>query len=169
MEKDSYILTSNLISSRGKDFILSSRKFNESLESKIFEWVHKNYNNEVKVGITGLAFKGRPVTSDLRGSNSVNLCKYFNNSKYNLNLHDFSANKKEVIDLKLGDYFEDFNSFVNESEIIIIANNHPSYYLNNFEVDLNNKVIIDIWSVLDKEYFNSLPNLKYYTLGNLFI
>jgi UDP-N-acetyl-D-mannosaminuronic acid dehydrogenase len=169
LEKDSYILTSNLIASRGKDFILNSRKFNESLESKVFNWVDKNYNNSIKVGITGLAFKGKPVTSDLRGSNSVNLCRYFKSKDYKLNLHDFSANKKEVIDLKLGDYFDDFNNFVEDSEIIIIANNHPSYYLNNFEVDLKNKIIIDVWSVLDKEYFNSLTNVKYFTLGNLFI
>ncbi len=169
LEKDSYILTSNLVSSRGKDFILNSRKFNESLEAKVFNWVEKNYDNSIKIGITGLAFKGKPVTSDLRGSNSVNLCKYFNEKDYKLNVHDFAANKKEIIDLKLGDYFEDFNSFIDDSEIIIIANNHPSYYLNNFEIDLNNKIIIDVWSVLDKEYFNSLVNVKYFTLGNLFI
>jgi UDP-N-acetyl-D-mannosaminuronic acid dehydrogenase len=169
LEKDSYILTSNLVSSRGKDFILNSRKFNESLESKVFNWVEKNYNNSIKVGITGLAFKGKPVTSDLRGSNSINLCKYFKNKDYSLNLHDFSANKEEVIELKLGNYIDDFNKFVESSEIIIIANNHPNYYLNNFEIDLKNKIIIDVWSVLDKEYFNSLENVKYYTIGNLFI
>lgn len=169
LEKDSYILTSNLVSSNGKDFILNSRKFNESLESKIFNWVDKNFNNSKKIGITGLAFKGKPVTSDLRGSNSVNLCKLFANKNYKLNLHDFSANKKEVIDLKLGDYFEEFNTFIDNSEIIIIANNHPNYYLNNFELDLRNKIIIDIWSVLDKEYFSSLKDVRYFTLGNLFI
>ena len=169
LEKDSYILTSNLTASMGKDFILNSRKFNESLESKVFKWVDEKYKNTVKVGITGLAFKGKPVTSDLRGSNSINLCKYFKNKNYNLNLHDFSANKKEIINLKLGDHFDDFNNFIEDSEIIIIANNHPSYYLNNFEIDLKNKTIIDVWSVLDKEYFNSLENVKYYTIGNLFI
>ncbi len=169
LEKDSYILTSNLLNSNGKDFVLNSRKFNESLEYKIFNWVQKNFNNSYRIGITGLAFKGKPVTSDLRGSNSINLCKYFINEEFNLNLHDFSANKNEIIEMNLGDYYESFNKFIEDSDVIIISNNHPSYYLYNFELDLKNKIIIDLWSVLDKEYFNSIPNVKYYTLGNLFI
>jgi UDP-N-acetyl-D-mannosaminuronic acid dehydrogenase len=169
LEKDSYILTSNLLNSSGKDFVLNSRKFNENLEYKIFDWVQKNFNNSHRIGITGLAFKGKPVTSDLRGSNSINLCKYFINEEFNLNLHDFSANKNEIIEMNLGDYYESFNEFIKDSDVIIISNNHPNYYLYNFELDLKNKIIIDLWSVLDKEYFNSLTNVKYYTLGNLFI
>jgi UDP-N-acetyl-D-mannosaminuronate dehydrogenase len=105
----------------------------------------------------------------LRGSNSINLCKYFINEEFNLNLHDFSANKNEIIEMNLGDYYESFNEFIKDSDVIIISNNHPNYYLYNFELDLKNKIIIDLWSVLDKEYFNSLTNVKYYTLGNLFI
>ena len=66
-----------MISCEGRDFVLKARKFNESLEDDIVHWmINKiNANNVSRIGITGLAFKGKPDTSDLRGSSSVNIIK----------------------------------------------------------------------------------------------
>ena len=73
LEKDAYILTENMIESTGKQFVLNSRKYNESLEDKLVNWVVKNFNINDKICISGLAFKGVPDTSDLRGSSSISI------------------------------------------------------------------------------------------------
>jgi hypothetical protein len=75
LEKDAYILTENMTESTGKQFVLNSRKYNESLEDKLVNWVVKNFNNKDKICISGLAFKGIPDTSDLRGSSGINIAQ----------------------------------------------------------------------------------------------
>ena len=60
---------------KGKDFVLGARKHNESIDSQICEWIIDKLNDDKfkSIGITGMAFKGTPDTSDLRGSPSLNI------------------------------------------------------------------------------------------------
>ena len=169
LEKDPYILASNLSNNEGKHFVLNSRRFNENLEQRIFNWIQNNVDRSDVIAISGLAYKGTPVTSDLRGSNAVNLCMLLKDDGYSLKIHDFSANKEEMQDLNVGEYFSDFNNIINDSEIIIIANNHPGYQSLFFDKSFKPRILIDVWGVLDKDLFSSLQGIKYYTIGNLFI
>ena len=76
LEKDAYILTENIMDGVTKDFILNARAINESLEDATVNWVIDNVGPSTKVNkivLSGMAFKGTPETSDLRGSSSVNI------------------------------------------------------------------------------------------------
>ena len=92
LEKDPYILTHNMKDSEGKRFVINARKYNESLEDKIVQWALKicgKFSLPKRVCVSGLAFKGVPDTSDLRGSNSVNICRKLKDQGFALDLHDF--------------------------------------------------------------------------------
>ena len=74
LEKDAYILINNMPECDSRNFILAARRFNESLEDIVVEWVKKRIGGSDKgkiVALSGMAFKGQPETSDLRGSSSV--------------------------------------------------------------------------------------------------
>ena len=104
LEKDAYILINNMPECDSKNFILSARKFNESLEDLVVEWVKKKIGTPSKgkiIAISGMAFKGQPETNDLRGSSSVYIAKKLKKLGYCLNLHDFVAIPEEIIALNL--------------------------------------------------------------------
>ncbi|MBQ9487963.1 MAG: hypothetical protein IJU91_09230 [Selenomonadaceae bacterium] len=77
LEKDAYILTNNMPESESKKFILTARKISESLEDVVVDWVTRHVENSSNkpLVLSGMAFKGRPETSDLRGSSSVNIAR----------------------------------------------------------------------------------------------
>ena len=77
LEKDAYILVDNMETSPGKSFVLEARKYNEKLEETVSNWIIKKIkDNKINsIGLSGFAFKGRPATSDLRGSSSLNILK----------------------------------------------------------------------------------------------
>ena len=77
LEKDAYILTNNMPESESKKFILTARKISESLEDVVVDWVtrHVEKSSNKPLVLSGMAFKGRPETSDMRGSSSVNIAR----------------------------------------------------------------------------------------------
>ena len=106
LEKDAYILTNNMEECGSKDFILGARKFNESLEDIVVDWVEKKIGEaclDKVVTLSGMAFKGIPETSDLRGSASVYIARKLKKKGYVLRLHDFVADLDEMKALELGE------------------------------------------------------------------
>lgn len=92
LEKDAYILTDNMPDCASKNLILSARKISESLEDLVVEWVKRHVGAATKpLVLSGMAFKGRPETSDLRGSSAVNIARKLFAAGYSLRLHDFVA------------------------------------------------------------------------------
>lgn len=174
LEKDAYILINNMKDCPGKDFILASRKFNESLEDMVVEWVEKRVTDGKKkkvIAISGMAFKGIPETSDLRGSSSVYIAEKLLKMGYSLNLHDFVANRNEVEALNLGKYFDNLYDACEGTEVLLILNNHRKYstietkkVLKKFN---NNFAILDIWDVCTNLKYDE--NVDISTLGNMFI
>ncbi len=168
LEKDAYILTNNMVDCLSKEFILNARQVNESLEDEVVEWVKKRVgvpSENIFITLSGMAFKGRPETSDLRGSSSVNIARKLNNLGYKLKLHDFVANVAEMENLKLGKSYSDLNIACENSVALIVLNNHRNYLeIETIENLAENAVILDTWNVCNKlheKYFNV------YTLGNI--
>lgn len=169
LEKDAYILTNNLPPSKGKDFIISARKYNESLEEKVLKWIKLNDSHSMpikKICISGLAFKGEPSTSDLRGSNSLNIAKKLYDHGYELSLHDFFAIPSEVRELNLGNFSEDLYEAAQNCSCLLVLNNSKRYL--SIEAEKLDSImskgyfILDAWGVLD--YFECD---NYYTLGSI--
>jgi UDP-N-acetyl-D-mannosaminuronic acid dehydrogenase len=68
LEKDSYILSQSF-AGKHTDLLLGARYLNEEFPSKAIEFIAQHETSKTtKVLVCGAAFKGKPVTSDTRGS-----------------------------------------------------------------------------------------------------
>jgi nucleotide sugar dehydrogenase len=71
LEKDPYILAQSLKDSKARDLLLDCRSVNEELITLALGHIReifKNTTGPLKILLCGLAFKGKPLTSDTRGS-----------------------------------------------------------------------------------------------------
>jgi UDP-N-acetyl-D-mannosaminuronic acid dehydrogenase len=171
LEKDPHILTHNLKSSKGKDFILNARKYNESLEDSVVNWIVK-VTKKLKTnsfGITGLAFKGKPDTSDLRGSSGINISRKLKNLGFKLALHDFIVDKDELSNI--GEPYSNLYEMTKELSLLVILNNNRRYNeldLKKIEAGMKKpKIIFDCWNCIDDKLNNT--NLNVLNLGDLFL
>jgi UDP-N-acetyl-D-mannosaminuronic acid dehydrogenase len=174
LEKDPYILTHNMKDSDGKRFVINARKYNESLEMKIVQWAIKicdQYKLPRKVCVSGLAFKGIPDTSDLRGSNSVNICNRLKQLDFDLDLHDFFAIKEEVDALGIGKFTDDIYEASEGHSILLIWNNNVRYsrmdVVQLIKGMKDNALILDAWGVID--YLENVDShqVEVFTLGTI--
>ena len=174
LQKDAYILINNMPECASKDFIVSGRKYNESMEDMIVKWV-KDYVGKPdecgKITLSGMAFKGRPETSDLRGSSSVYIARKLIKCGYKLNIHDFVANPDEMRSLSVGDYYENIYDACTDSSALLILNNHKKYNTLQDNPIFHKKNpdyrILDAWNVCTELHFCESLSIK--TLGDLFI
>jgi len=168
LEKDAYILTTPFNYDVEKNFVLGARKYNESLENKVCAWVEKNYSNKSKILLSGLAFKGRPETSDLRGSPSVSIAKKLKAKGYNLNLHDFCVNDQDLTSEKIGDVVSDIYSVNNNYACILILTNHKEYQ--NIDIDAlfqntdSKTKVFDLWN--NFKNYEGIMKKNIITFGN---
>jgi len=171
LEKDAYILTNNMEECASKDFILGARKFNESLEDIVVNWVERKAgkgNPDKVIVLSGMAFKGIPETSDLRGSSSVYIARKLKAKGYTLHLHDFVADMHEMQELGLGDCFSNLKEAVKNANVLLVLNNHRKYasvqpedvYLEKFIP------VLDAWNVCSTL---KNRNADICNLGNLYI
>lgn len=174
LEKDAYILTNNMPDCSAKDFIMNGRKFNESLEDLVVEWVKKRIGDPADnniVAISGMAFKGQPETSDLRGSSSVYIARKLNKLGYKLVLHDFTALPSEMEALGLGEVFSDLWEACSKASVLLVLNNNKKYldiqYSKEIEKSQNGFAILDAWGMCRNLYHNE--NVEIYSLGNFLI
>ncbi len=174
LEKDAYILINNMIPCDAKDFIVNGRRFNESLIDIVAEWVRKKIgepDGEKRVTLSGMAFKGQPETSDLRGSSSVNIARKLHEAGYQLNLHDFCAKREEMEQLHLGEVYDDIYEACGNSRLLLILNNHKKYFdLQENDAILSNRdgfAVLDSWGVCQNLKYNE--NIDLYNLGNIMI
>ncbi|MGD1945402.1 MAG: nucleotide sugar dehydrogenase [Croceivirga sp.] len=168
LEKDPYILSENMPDHNGKNFVVNSRKYNESLEESVSEWVSSNFEKDQVIGMSGMAFKGVPETSDLRGSVAVNIARKIKSMGYEIVLHDFIADSNEMSELGLGPTENDFYKLVAKSDGILIMNNNPNYKKIDSEKIISensNKHFLDSWNA-SSLVANSEKNILVHTLGD---
>lgn len=172
LEKDVYILTDNMGSSTYKDYIIHARQLNESLEDMVVEWVAGRLGEgHASVGISGLAFKGMPETSDLRGSSSVHIAQKLKQKGYSLHLHDFVVCEDDIAVLELGQVHSYLHAVAKHSDILLVLNNHNAYKQIDedavFYRGVNNFCILDAWNCCNSLYGNE--HIEIYNIGNIFL
>ena len=178
LEKDPYIFSEsfkkfNII----PEITLIARKINERQPSEIVSFILKKINkNELKrkkinISILGLAFKGNPVTDDLRGSMSLVIINQIKKKIKNAKFYGFdpvvekvNIKNKGIIPLK------NIESAFKNKDLIVITNNH-NFFLNMKLDKLTKKtnkncIIYDVWNLFDKNRLKLNNNNKYYSLGN---
>lgn len=174
LEKDAYILINNMPECDSKKFILAARRFNESLEDMVVRWVKEKVGepaDDVVLALSGMAFKGQPETSDLRGSSSVYVAEKLAEAGYKLNLHDYIAHPEEMEELHLGTVYNDLHDACANANALLVLNNHKKYGVLKddavFFKSHNNFKVLDSWGVCTELYYNS--DISISTLGNMFI
>lgn len=180
LEKDTYILAQRFKKKNAPNIALVSRKLNHSIPEYGVKVIKKLINKNkslyktvnLKFGILGLAFKGQPETSDMRGSTVYELIR---NIKENFPQSEFVGHDR-LVEMS---YFKDLEiTKINDikqvffkSNIIIIHNNNKIYK----KLDLiyiskkmkKNSIIYDFWNNYSKKINKKLNNnVNYNSFGN---
>ena len=98
-----------------------------------------------KIGLLGLAFKGKPPTDDLRGSMAIPIIEELKREFKNVNFvgYDPMINKKNIESLGINYAEEIKEAFVN-SDLLLILNNH-----NIFEnMPLSKFMFYELWLLM---------------------
>lgn len=144
----------------------SSRKLNEIMPRKIFDFLYKNIGEELKskeIAVLGLAFKGLPETNDIRNSPSMEIIAYL--QTLNSKLTYFDANLAVFEDTIIPN--------IERPSIILILNNHPKnleLVISLLENTQHAEIwIFDPWRLIHQNLFrfeNNLERINYLTLSN---
>lgn len=174
LEKDAYILTNNMPDCPSKDFIMAGRRFNESMEDYVVEWVKKHVGAPAKdkvVALSGMAFKGQPETSDLRGSSSVYIARKLHALGYRLALHDFVASCEEMRALDLGEVYKELMDACRGAKVLLVLNNHKKYQdVQRSQVlgcEKESLAILDAWGACRDLYHSD--GVRICTLGDFLL
>lgn len=169
LEKDAYILTNNMPDCSSKEFILGARRFNESLENHVVNWTERNVGEgapEKIIALSGMAFKGVPETSDLRGSSSVYIARKLREKGYTLRLHDYVSTLEEMEALGLGSAYHTLEEACRGADALLVLNNHKGYaQVRPFEaIRRKGFAVLDVWDVCSALKAEGIATS---TLGNI--
>ncbi len=174
LSKDPYILNLAL-EERGFDstLIKGARKINESgpkyLKNKLerlLKSVHKDIRT-AKIFLVGLAFKGNPVTSDLRESTSLWFLDLLPNKK-NVCAYDPVVEDEAIHDL--GITAVSIEEGFKDADAVVFLNNHQSYLdIDVFQMAklMNTPAIfIDTWHLFEPFDIKRIEGIIYGGMGN---
>lgn len=172
LTKDTYILNESF---KTKDFkpniSLTARQENESIPRFIINYIKKkiDYKKKNKIVLLGLAFKGNPPTSDLRGSVALDfikeLKKYFKNST--IFGYDNLISDDDFLNLKITRISNIKACFENTNILLILNNNIIFSKMNLIKLSgfmSKNRIIYDCWNLHNKK-IKDRNKISYVSLG----
>lgn len=122
----------------------------------------------VKVGVLGFAFKGKPATSDVRGSTTQALIKRFNYEKKDFDFLGFDPLVAPGVITQMGATPKDsIEAVIRESDIVLIMNNNPAFadvVPEHFVKAPQKCLLFDTWGVCKREAFKDHPHVVYWSL-----
>jgi len=136
--------------------------------------IHINYaletiikQNKKNIGFVSITFK--PNTDDLRFSPALELAERLLGKGFNVNIYDSNINLSKLVGKNrdyllnkiphIGNILKDkFEDFVEENEVFVIANNDPKTR-DLFELNLINKVIIELTKIPKEKEFQNIQGL----------
>lgn len=175
LTKDSHLLLSNVARNKNNfSIIKSARNINESVYKSFFDYIKKNYKNAVNNGklnicFLGIAFKGNPITDDIRGSIIHDFVREFKKMKIaSINAYDNNVKKKEFDLLKINRITSLQKSFKN-SDFVIILNNNSNFKKMKIsslsKLMRSNSLIYDYWGNFDNSVLNLKDKVTYVSYG----
>ena len=175
LTKDSHLLLSKLKNKKDFSIIKSARNINESVHKSFFSYTKNNFksllkNKKIKVCFLGIAFKGSPITDDIRGSIIHEFVDEFHKLKIK-NLCAFDNNVKKIDFDRLGlKKFSSLKKSFQNSDLIIILNNDNNFKkmkISHLSKLMNmNAIIYDYWSNFNKKQIKLENNVKYISYGS---
>ena len=156
---------------------LMARKINERQPSEIANFIYnftkkiKNFSKKPKIALIGLAFKGSPITDDLRGSMAITVFKELKNKFKQSKFfgYDPVVSVLNIKKLGLRETYSLSNAYKNKS-LIIILNNHS--VLSNMPIEKFSKqlkkpaMIYDFCNHFDSNKLKLPKNVEYISLGS---
>ena len=160
LEKDPLILYESLNKKKYKpELFYAGRMLNKNTVNILIKWINELGldTRKTNAAVLGLAFKGNPETSDLRGSLAIDIAKILDKNNFKkILLYDPMDQVFEADELKNQfphhTLIKDFEEIIATSDIAIISNNHTFFSKNH---DPNN-----IWKIN--------PNIKIFDFWNNF-
>lgn len=178
LEKDPHILVTSALE-HGYDLkiIKAARQTNESLPRHIADLISNlktqlvNDTARPKVLIAGIAFKGKPITDDTRGTLAAPIATAIKEILPTALLTGFDPVVPQFKIKNMGlSPVDNFKHGISDTSLVVIANNHPFFTtlsLNEIAKQMRpNGLIIDLWSTYNENDFLSLENVRYLSLGN---
>ena len=177
LEKDPYILSEGVTARGGVTLLaLAGRRLNEMLPSATADRVagywsgHGGVQKGMKVSICGLAFKGRPETSDLRGTVAIPLIEALRTALPDVHLVGFDPAVYADEAAMLGIYIVDtVEEAFTEAHICIFQTNHRSFESLRLgdlsEVMAPGGLIYDYWNQFVPDQHVLAQGVQYASLG----
>jgi UDP-N-acetyl-D-mannosaminuronic acid dehydrogenase len=171
LEKDPFIF---LESARSKNYepllARSPRRISDLMVSfvaeNILDFLRKKAAavKNPKVLILGFAFKGKPATSDVRGSTAVSLVHLLKKEIKNVHVFDPVAHRSDVV--KHGvKYVADIQRGYDKADAVVVMNNNPVFEGLNIRslLSLTNKpcFLFDTWGLYDKAEVEKVRGIQY--------
>ena len=177
LPKDAKILSFSIKDIKRPASLISSARFiNESIILDIYNEVVRHFKKikkdrkKTKYFVVGMAFKGNPATSDLRGSNSIELIELLEKRGINkksifvydpiIKKHDLKKLNYNAVSLKDG---------FRNADAIFIMNNHDSFYnldIYNLLKNTNRECIFfDGWHFFEPSKIKMINKTKYLSVG----
>ncbi len=178
LHKDPYIFSESLKKENIQpEITLTARKINERQPTEIINFIYKKlkkirkHNKKIKIGLLGIAFKGYPLTDDLRGSMAIKLIQVLKGKFNNIKLYAFDpvVDKKKILNQKLIPT-RNIEKLFEKSDVVIISNDNNYFSKLNLEKLTfkmnNNSLIYDVWNLYKKNDLHLENNVQYFSLGN---
>lgn len=172
LEKDPFIFIESA-RSKGYDPVLArhARAVSDTMvdfisnEISTFLKNHKSGIKFPKILALGLAFKGRPVTSDTRGSTGLGLLKKLQAANFsNIYGYDPAVPKNDFLINNIK-YVRNAEAGFRSADAVLVLTNHPDFELMNMRRHLlsANKPVLffDSWGLFNKEDLLKIKGIHY--------
>lgn len=169
LEKDPFILLHS-VKSKENSLVRHARMVSDKMVDFVaditvnFLKEHKPDLKSPKVLILGFAFKGRPVTSDTRGSTTIPLIQKLQKATKNIYGYDPAVKRSDITDLKVK-YVSDLEKGFADADAVIVMNNNPAFEELNIRGLLAqaNKpcFLFDTWGLYEKDEVTKVRHARY--------
>jgi len=174
LPKDPYILADGLGHKNDASLLHASRRANEfgpeHVYNKLVRLLAKTGKNidQTTISLVGLAFKGDPETSDLRGSTALKVLDQLHKTSARVLAYDPIVPERELIALSVNPV--DLEGAFDGADAVVVLNNHRSYSNWNLPSLVGRMrhpaVFIDTWHIFEPLYVKMLAGIVYGGVGN---
>ena len=126
---------------------------------------HKKGAKDAKIALLGFAFKGKPITSDVRGSTTVILTKKLQEAGYkNIHGYDAAARKEDIVMHDVM-YAATLEKGFAKADVVVVMNNHPEFETLDIRGLLAKAkmpvLFFDTWSLYDADAVRKVKGVHY--------
>ena len=178
LEKDPHILAEGLRElGMEPEITMAARKVNEQQPTEVISYLRnlmdQNYNlsKQPIISILGIAFKGQPPTSDLRGTMALPILKELRIKFPTAIIKGFDAvvSQEEIKHFGLDPVATPAEAFEG-ADLVLITNNHPIFLTISIEDEVQKMadfgIVYDFWNCFRAKKMSLPKNCRYIALGS---